>query len=138
MLDFIRRMFMSDKLEKRAKSEKLQEATSSNISADVENVVQEKLPDMNPVDTNAVFEDIHKKLQTTQTAQHATPANPVAQHWKKARKPRFEIELYEEQTSDETGDVVGYRKMPSEHPIIVEAASKADFQELAQRYRLCH
>lgn len=62
MLDFIRRMFMSDNLKNRAKSEKLQEATSSNISADVENVVQEKLPDMNPVDTNAVFEDIHKKL----------------------------------------------------------------------------
>jgi len=46
--------------------------------------------------------------------------------------------LYDEITDDETGDIKGYKKVPSEHPIIIEASTKAELQEHANRYQYCH
>lgn len=60
-------------------------------------------------------------------------------HWNKVFKPRFEIELYDEVTSDETGEPTGqWKKVITEQPIIIEAASKADLAEHAQRFALLH
>ena len=34
--------------------------------------------------------------------------------------------------------MTGYKKVPSEHPIIIEAANESDLAEHAARYKFCH
>ena len=120
---------MSDKANKAEKNDQsIKDTQESSISAINSQPA--------PVDPNAVYADIQNKLASSQQA--VAGMSPVNQHWQKARKPRFEIELYEEVTSDETGEVTGYKKVPSEHPIIIEAANKSDLAEHAARYEFCH
>ena len=74
---------------------------------------------------------------TQQVKQQQVQTDPTG-HWTKVKKPRFEIELYEEETFEETGEFKGWRKVPSDKPIIIEAASKADLDEHARRFAFCH
>ena len=51
---------------------------------------------------------------------------------------KFEIEIYDEVTDDNTGDHKGWTKMLSEKPIIIEASCKKDLDEYASRLAFCH
>lgn len=51
---------------------------------------------------------------------------------------KFEIEIYDEVTDDNTGDHKGWTKVLSEKPIIIEASCKRDLDEYASRLAFCH
>lgn len=51
---------------------------------------------------------------------------------------KFEIEIYDEVTDDDTGNHKGWTKVLSEKPIVIEASCKKDLDEYASRLAFCH
>lgn len=124
MFKFLRKLFMMEETTKLSEEEQKKQAEE-----------QEKIvAEANKKIEAARNGEIQKKAPKLKSQASTDPTG----HWTKVQKPRFEIELYEEDTYEETGEFKGWKKVPSDKPIIIEAASKADLDEHAQRFALCH
>lgn len=123
MFTFIKKLFMQTHMDDINKQNK----STSDMTAHQNASDEEKNVD----DMNSNI-DIKHKAQETRDNMQTSGTTSVAGHWNKVFKPRFEIELYDEVTSDETGDPTGqWKKVITEQPIIIEAANKADLVEHA-------
>lgn len=59
----------------------------------------------------------------------------ISQSVSTARK--FEIELYEEVTNDNTGEVTSFKKVKTDEPIYITANSSAELKSYAQKFAVC-
>lgn len=70
------------------------------------------------------IEELKKKLPT-QTQQSQT------------KKRKFEIEVYDEIQVGENIDNIQLQKVVMEHPVIIEAGSKKELDDIAAKFKLC-
>lgn len=101
--------------------------------------VQENITSSN---TDVASDETTKNSKVDTTVQ-ATAENKTSKVSKIANNnvnvvQKFEIEIYDEVTDDNTGDHKGWTKVLSEKPIIIEASCKKDLDEYASRLAFCH
>lgn len=111
---------------------KISEEEKKKQAEEQEKLISEakkKIEQANNVTTN----EIQQKLASNKPTVQQDPTG----HWQKTEKPRFEIELYEEETWEETGEHKGWKKVHTDQPIIIRASCKADFDEYASKFAIC-
>lgn len=60
----------------------------------------------------------------------------VSESAEQNRSKKFLVELFDEVTND-NGDVVKYKKVVTEQPVIIEASNRIELDEHMQRFKLC-